>query len=70
MTKEKPLNIIQKELNEMYFIVKELEKLEDYNGTDYESIVEELTWNKCMLKEQLFTLRERNQLQRGTGAKL
>ena len=70
MTKEKPLEIITKELNEMYFIVKELEKLEDNKNADYSGVIEELTWNRCILKDQLFKLRERNQLEKATGAKI
>ena len=64
MTKPKPLKIINEEINDIYFIIKQLEPLEDYEGTDYESIVEEITWNKAMLKNRLCTLQEREQLKK------
>lgn len=64
MTKPKPLKIINEEINDIYFIIKQLEPLEDYKGTDYESIVEEITWNKAMLKNRLCTLQEREQLKK------
>lgn len=64
MTKENPLKLINEEINDIYFIIKQLESLEDYKGTDYESIVEEITWNKVMLKNRLCTLQEREQLKK------
>ena len=53
------IKIIQEEINNIYFILKELEPLETGEEADYSGIIQEITWNRVMLNNRLTTLKEK-----------
>lgn len=55
------IEILQRETNEIYTILKELETLEDGDNADYSDVVTDITYAKVMLKNRLIDLRIRSQ---------
>lgn len=55
---EEDLKIINDEIKEMYLIVQELLKIENYERVDYSGVLSELSWNRYMLKNRLSGLKE------------
>ena len=47
---------LQHELGEMQITLRELAKLEDYDGASYDEIVTDAKWMHQMLKHRLLTL--------------
>ena len=53
------LKKLQNELGEMQITVRELQKLEDYNGADYREVIQDTHWLHVQLQHRLTTLQMR-----------
>ena len=61
------INEIKKLLDinqDIYLTLKDLEKMEDGENVDYSNVIEELSWNRMVLKNRCMDLREKYELER------
>lgn len=45
---------------DLYLILKELAEIESGENADYSGVIQELSWNRMVLNNRLYSLREKN----------